>query len=62
MIRLYHVYCSGKYIVTVRAYSKESAEYQVYMSHGNASRYTGPSVNDFTAVEVPPYALARPDE
>jgi hypothetical protein len=52
MIHLYHVYCRGQYVVTVRAYSKESAEYQAYMSHGSASKYSGPSVNDFTAVEV----------
>jgi hypothetical protein len=59
MIHLYHVYCRGQYVVTVRAYSKESAEYQAYMSHGSASKYSGPSVNDFTAVEVGLYAKEK---
>jgi hypothetical protein len=58
MLYLYHVYCRGKYVITVRAISQSSAEYKVYMSHGSASRYSGPSVNDFTAVKVNAYALA----
>ena len=52
MLYLYHVYCRDQYVVTVQAISESSAEYKVYMSHGSASRYSGPALNDFTAVKV----------
>jgi len=58
MFRYYHIYLvnsSGnkeKYIDTLKALSKQSAEEQTYMKYGSASKYTGWGRSNFLSEEA----------
>jgi len=52
MTNFYNVFENGKYVTVVKAVSEKDACKQVYMKRGSASRFTGKSINNYTAERI----------
>ena len=52
MVRMYEVYCGGRYIGVYRAFSEKDAIEQAYMKTGSASAYTGNARHMYKALKL----------
>lgn len=52
MVRIFEVYCGGRFIGRYRALSEKSAIEQAYMKTGSASAYTGNARHMYKAVAI----------